>query len=121
MPINARAVRLLPQPLSPTSPNTSDSSILNELGYRRKISEYEKDFYDRKITTIDFDNRNICEAQQVFRLARQTLRIGGRVLRQPDFVACFCCALGSELLHCIPGWQVFDQAERVDGGWRRVK
>src|SRR3989338_3933759 len=26
----------------------SDSSILNELGYRRKISEYEKDFYDRK-------------------------------------------------------------------------
>ena len=50
MPIKARAVRLLPQPLSPTSPNTSDSSILKDrplttfIGFAEVLNEMSSEF-----------------------------------------------------------------------------
>ena len=50
MPINARAVRLLPQPLSPTSPNTSDSLILKDrplttfIGFAEVLNKISREF-----------------------------------------------------------------------------
>ena len=51
MPINARAVRLLPQPLSPTSPNTSDSSIVKDrplttfIGFVEVLNEISRSLF----------------------------------------------------------------------------
>ena len=58
---------------------------------------------------IDLYDRDAGAVQQVFRLARQALGVNGRMLHQPDLVACILCPLGGEALHRIPGGLIFDQ------------
>ncbi len=63
---------------------------------------------------VDLDHWNIGTVQQVFRLAGKTLGVYGRMLHQPDFIACSAIPLGGEFFHRIPGRLVFDQSQRMN-------